>query len=1183
MSRQGPISLFTWMVLMVVSSEAFNIDAVNTTIYKGEQVLFGYKVLQFSTGIEKGVMVSAPYQKNGSGGICKCVQGSKECFDPQGSNKYNGLSLAGPSSPEPSTNIPMFTACIPGLAHECDGNSYLNSICYEFNSQLKNFSNFTPAFQECTKKKVNLVFLFDGSGSMTANDFKQNKYFIKDIMNSLKNSSIEFAAVQFSTTTKIVFDFNDYQKERALKKLWDEPHLDDLTNTHAAINFTLKNIFDNRSAGATEKATKVLVIITDGDPSDTDTRFRSIKECNERNIIRFIIGVKVKDLGKLKTLASDPQDSNTFDIQEYNGLTGILDKFQKKIFSIEGSSTARVESLKKEMSQSGFSAIYQEDTLVLGSVGSNNWRGSINEIKTSEEREIQDSTLEKDSYMGYTVAVGKRKENILYFAGAPRSKHIGTLVVFSNVNKNWSATQNISGEQIGSYFGAELCSLDIDSDGNTDFLLVGAPLFHEPKREGRVYVYTLTDKLELMMVMNVLAPSRGRFGSSISSITDLNGDGLNDVAVGAPLEDNHSGAVYIYLGEKLTGIRPKFSQRIAANTMTPNLQYFGQTIDGKMDLGEDRLTDIVVGARGTVVVFRSLPVLNVSAHLNFHPLEISTDNFDCLASKDIISHVFTLTVCFKMAENTLRNAGAMEAGMNISYMLDVDPVRQRSRAFYSDKGNRSLLSTTELRKDQTCFNHSVYMTACVLDTLSPIIIKLNFSQNHQESPTAILNIDSPTQAVIEVPFAKNCQKNESCVADLEVDLNFVNSTLLVVENSYFVVTIRLSNHGDDSYNTSLTILHSSGLSFSMMSILKETRRTLFSCNDPENTLERTTCSVSLPVYRSKTTAEFTGKFHISNTYNWNSTMEMTVIGRSDNGNSTNSSLTKTIPVQFAVDLVAKDLPHESITYINFTREDISPKTLVNVYKVQNLGSKSLPITVVFTFPTMLEQNFKMKDYQISAIQNPTQCGNVLNSTTEFCSPDKYCKSIECDSFLLEKHTTVTFKLLGNVSFEGLKKFEENMSLAKLFTGDRGKVNFISFVKLNFDKKRYVQMANDQTDKGNSPNFHQTQIEVLFEVIIQPNKSVIIATGVVGGFLLLILITVAMYLMGCFKRKRPSDNEQEENTPQPMVEPENGTVDSKPLLGETPPVNNGVPSSTEKGGEGPEKPKDVFPVVPTSTE
>uniref|UniRef100_A0A8C7ISX2 VWFA domain-containing protein n=1 Tax=Oncorhynchus kisutch TaxID=8019 RepID=A0A8C7ISX2_ONCKI len=1013
-----------------VSSMAFNIDEANPKIYKGEEKdFFGYKVLQFISGKEKGqvVMVSAPYQKNGSGGICRC-------------------------------------ACSPGLAHECDGNSYLNSICYQFNSQLQITSNFTPAFQECTKKIVDLVFLFDGSASMTTEEFDENKGFINNIMTTLKNSSIKFAAVQFSSNTRTVFNFRDYQEGRALTKLWKEEHMADLTNTHKAIDFVLKNIFENQAAGATADATKVLVIITDGNPSDTDKRFNSIERSDKKNIIRFVIGVKNVDLTKLKSLASEPKENNTFLIQDYNELKGILDNFQKKIFNIEGSKTALAGNLTKEMSQSGFSAVYvNKDTLVLGSVGSNNWRGSLFETEglRSEEREIQDPTLDKDSYMGYSVAVGKKNENLLYFTGAPRSEHMGRILLFNKVNNNWTVAQSLPGEQMGSFFGAELCSVDIDSDGNTDFLLVGAPMFHQPPREGRIYVYTLTDKLELRMEMNVSVPSQGRFGSSICSLTDLNGDGLKDVAVGAPLEDDHRGAVYIYLGEKLKGIRPEFSQV----RQTSKLQFFGQTIDGKMDLGEDGLTDIVVGARGAVVVLRSRPVLSVSAHLHFYPAEISTDRFDCLA-KEIISPMVTLTACFNMAEATKSKAEVLSAGMNVSYLLDVDPVRQRSRAFYNDtnKGARRLLSTVVLRKERTCFNHSVYMTQCVIDTLSPIIIQLVFSQSEsqQEGLTAILNTDSPTQAVVEVPFEKNCKENETCVAELEVDFNFITSTLLVVDQSYFNVTIRLSNHGDDSFNTSLTLLYPPGLSFSMMHLLKSTRRTVFSCGGLEGEMDRTTCSVSLPVYRSKTTAVFTSKFHILNTYDWKDTMEMTV---------------------------------------------------------ENLGFKSVPITVTFTFPTKLEHRFEMKDYQISVLQ--------------YCSPEKYCKSIECESFLLEKFLTVTFVLSGNVSFKDL----------------------------NQHARVYVFL----------------QIDVQAELIIPPHRNLIIGTGVGVGLFLLIIITMSMYMLGCFKRKRPVDNAQEDEKEgeqrEQELQPESGAVESNLLLDESQTENNGFPIS-EVVGEGPKEKQDV---------
>lgn len=60
----------------------------------------------------------------------------------------------------------------------------------------------------------------------------------------------------------------------------------------------------------------------------------------------------------------------------------------------------------------------------------------------------------------------------------------------------------ISVPQIGSYYGSEITSVDIDGDGVTDVLLVGAPMyFSEGRERGRVYVYNLRQVL--------LAASRG--------------------------------------------------------------------------------------------------------------------------------------------------------------------------------------------------------------------------------------------------------------------------------------------------------------------------------------------------------------------------------------------------------------------------------------------------------------------------------------------------------------------------------------------------------------------------------------------------------------------------------------------------------------------------------------------------
>ncbi|XP_059903388.1 integrin alpha-L-like [Gadus macrocephalus] len=613
------------------------------------------------------------------------------------------------------------------------------------------------SYMDSTKKTVDLVFLFDGSASMTRDEFNQSKEFILDIMNSIKNSSIKFAAVQFSFMPRKVFDFNDYHSGEATKLLRNEPFMQSLTNMYQALQYTLDELFENQAAGASPDATKVLVTITDGDPSDRDMN-GIVKKYDEKEIIRLVIGVKRVKLDTLYALASEPKTNNTFHINNYNGLAGILKNFEEKIFNIEDSRTALSEKLQYEMSQSGFSSVYHKGALVLGLVGSKDCRGSLYERNGAEPGiHIEDPDMKHSSYMGYSVAAGEKDSVSLYFTGAPWYKHTGEVVVFRKTDNTWNVLQRVTGEQIGSYFGAELCLVDVQSDGHVDFLLVGAPMFHYPqeKREGQIYIYKLTKKLELESVLNVTVPSRGRFGTTVSSLADLNGDGLRDVAVGAPLEDDLRGAVYIYLGHQHTGIRPAFSQRITADPGNARIRFFGQAVDGSGDLGEDGLADLVVGSRGAVVVLRSKPVVNVKARLLFKPAEISTASIQCPNTQTGAAlPMVVLTVCFDLAEVTRSRTGTTTTGLNISYSLDMDPLITAVRGFFSETGKRDLHQTVELATKH-CFNHSVSMPFCVYDTLSPVVIRLNYTQHESEKAANILNADSATQTATEVPFEKN--------------------------------------------------------------------------------------------------------------------------------------------------------------------------------------------------------------------------------------------------------------------------------------------------------------------------------------------------------------------------------------------------------------------------------------------
>ncbi|CAN9510825.1 unnamed protein product [Ophioblennius macclurei] len=1150
---------------------AFNIDMSEPKVYAGEQQdFFGYKVLQFTSGSSKGIVVTSPLRQNGSGGISRPSPDQK-WFSPKEWSvptaaavvKHLGMSVAADSTGS------HFTVCSANVEHECYENSYLNSICYNLTEQLHRVSSFSPAFQNCTKKSVDLLFLFDGSQSMTTEEFDKNKDFILDIMKHLRNTSIKFAAVQFSSNFSKVFDFNDYAAGRAKEKLKKEVHLKSLTNTHKALTFVLHDLFENPEAGASADATKVLVLITDGDPSDTD-RNNTVQKYNAKNVIRFVIGVKAAKLDKFQDIASQPTKQYAFKIEEYSGLTGVLENFQKKIFTMEGSTAARAGNMKDEMSQSGFSSIFYQDKLILGSVGSNSWKGSLLERQGLQETQIEDPEMKMDSYMGYSVSAGGRNGAVAYFTGAPRAEHMGWVVRFRHDGRKWTVAQRLSGEQIGSYFGAELCSVDVDSDGNTDFLLVSAPQFYLPQdaKEGRLYVYKLTKEMALEEVAMETAPSTGRFGSSIASLADLNGDGLRDVAVGAPLEDEQQGVVYIYLGDRERGLRSTYSQRIMGATVNPGRKFFGQAISGLVDLGEDGLPDLVVGSQGAAVVLRSKPVFNVTAHMTFDPEQISTHGVVCPNGDGSLPMV-DLHVCFHVAEATASLYGAGGAALSISLVLDVDPKRQKSRGFFiaAEKKSRNVTMRYELTEAQTCFNFSVLMPRCVEDIVSPVDIRLKFSQIDTAFAITSLNTDSVRSSTVEVPFERQCRKNDSCEAELQVDFIFGSATLLVAKERDFTVSVTLENRGDDSYNTSLTLRYPLGLSFSWMTPVKVTRPTLIKCY-LKGALDRTVCGVSLPIYRSRSSATFNASFLFVSDYDWNDTATLTVEANSDNSNST-VSLTRSIPVQFEVKMVLT-VKEDSVSYLNFTSEDPAPKRLLVQYQVDNTGSKDFPVNVSLIFPTQLHHGFSMTNFQLHHQQNQTSCTSVSALKNQFCSEEKHCIVITCDTFALRWANPAHFTLSGDVSFRELETLAASLPFLKRYTGDGGQVTFSSILQVDYDSRRFALDPENLQKKGADPEDSWRQnrptvkrAEVRVEFIIPPDQRLITLTGAGLGVLLLVIITIVMFKLGCFKRKKPEDYEDQmaKASTRPDPAPDHEKPDGKPLLSAG--GENGGPPPDEK--------------------
>lgn len=78
-------------------------------------------------------------------------------------------------------------------------------------------------------------------------------------------------------------------------------------------------------------------------------------------------------------------------------------------------------------------------------------------------------------------------------------------------------------------------------------LIVGAPFYFSRDAGGAIYIYYNKNYcLDCNPPQKLTGLPESRFGFAISNLKDINHDGFDDLAVGAPYED--SGVVYIYLG-----------------------------------------------------------------------------------------------------------------------------------------------------------------------------------------------------------------------------------------------------------------------------------------------------------------------------------------------------------------------------------------------------------------------------------------------------------------------------------------------------------------------------------------------------------------------------------------------------------------------------------------------------------
>jgi hypothetical protein len=177
------------------------------------------------------------------------------------------------------------------------------------------------------------------------------------------------------------------------------------------------------------------------------------------------------------------------------------------------------------------------------------------------------------------------------FIGGRAYLYLGSPVGLGTV-ASWTA----DGDQAGAEFGLAVASAgDVNGDGYDD-VLVGAPFEMDGSSEGRAYLYLGSPSgLAIAPSWTAETGEFGLFGSSLASAGDVNEDGYADVIVGAYQFTNGQpveGRAFLYLGSAL-GLSSSPSWTAEADEAEA---FFGYSVASAGDVNGDGYDDVVVGA-----------------------------------------------------------------------------------------------------------------------------------------------------------------------------------------------------------------------------------------------------------------------------------------------------------------------------------------------------------------------------------------------------------------------------------------------------------------------------------------------------------------------------------------------------------------------------------------------------------
>ncbi|XP_059400200.1 integrin alpha-2-like [Carassius carassius] len=1147
----------------IVHTQGFNVGTAGAKIFSGVAVEeFGYTVQQFSNNQGKWLLVGSPwsgYPQNRKGSLYKCdisASGGANC---QKLNLADSVSIDGVQSINANMSLGLTLTplaepkgtmtCGPLWAQRCGSHYFYPGVCIVVNPQFTLQSSFSPALQTCGGP-MDVAIVLDGSNSIYPWPDVIN-FLIKLLENlDIGPDKTRVCIMQYSEDLSFHYNFSsDQNKEKLLSAASViKQKTGIVTNTFAALDNVRQTAFLPEKGGR-PNATKVLVVVTDGESADGHKGQEVIERCKREGIIRFGIAILKQSaniqifIKEIELIASTPTENYMFNVSSEEALINIAETLGERIFNIEG--TSQGQEFQLEMSQVGFSAhqTNKKDVIMLGAVGAYGWSGTIVHQTAEKSHIFLKNAFEKilddrnhSSLLGYSVTSVIDGSSEFYVAGAPRAAHRGQVIVYSINSQNQPViVDSQRGDQIGSYFGSVLCPVDVDADGVTDLLLVGAPMYmsEEKSETGRVYLFTINKgKLSNQGRLEGSSASvNARFGTAITAVPDLNLDGFSDVVVGAPLEGNGQGAVYIYYGDRKT-IRNQSSQKILGSKLDPVLRFFGRSLDSG-DMNGDLIPDVSVGAAGKAVQLWSRGVAAVTATVSFIPEKISILSKLCMFEGRMLSCV-AAKVCFR-SKFRPTVVGKVDIKYNLTLDADLQLSRVTSRAQFNNS-ERLIQKPVSVSDKETCVDHNVYVQETP-DFVSPIALRVNISLQNPDTGPA-LDAFQPKAWEFFIHFVKDCGSDDKCSCDLKLTVKPVNvsrsSDFLVGPNKRrlsFIMTVK--NMKENAYNTRVSANFSSSLFYASFTPPRD---------NTEVTCSTTTGSLNCRVGYPTLTPGQTVTFEINFDFNLKQPEKQAIVNfevQSDSEEelTSDNKVSISIPVQYDAEIILT----RNIN-LDFSAIDPDDQVKHTVSGFSDIGPEYIITLRVSTGTFQINQALLTVSLPTS-----TKAGNPLLYVTSVRTAPVL--NVQCNSSHLidplkikEKTHTASF---AKESFRGTKELNCNAAKCETMTcvlkDLKTKTNYFVNITTRLWKSTFafadfqtVLVAGSSEIQTSQPDLivithKQQQIKITVSKVgaIGDIPISIIIGSVIGGLLLLAVIMAILWKAGFFKRQQlPQGNQQD---------------------------------------------------------